>query len=224
MNYWLLAGIGVVILGFALRLNPLLVVAAAAGATGLAAGMAPLAIIAAFGKSFNDSRFVTIIYILLPVVGLLERYGLQQRARTVIGGIKGASVGRLLIAYMLFRQITSALGLISIAGPAQTVRPLVAPMAEAAAERDHGDIDNATRQKVKAFAAASDTIGLLFGEDLFVAIGSILLIIGFLKQNGIELAPFELSVWAIPSAIAAFAVHGLRLLLLDRALAKAPRR
>lgn len=218
MNYWLLAGIGVVILGFALRLNPLLVVAAAAGATGLAAGMAPFAIIAAFGKSFNESRFVTIIYILLPVVGLLERYGLQQRARTVIGGIRGASVGRLLIAYMAFRQATAALGLVSIAGPAQTVRPLVAPMAEAAAERDHGDIDHPTRQRVKAFAAATDTVGLLFGEDVFVAIGSILLIIGFLNQNGIELTPFQLSVWAIPSAIAAFTIHGVRLLLLDRSL------
>ena len=223
MNYWLLAGIGVVILGFTLRLNPLVVVAAAAAATGLAAGMAPLAIVAAFGKSFNDSRFVTIIYILLPVVGILERYGLQQRARMVIGGIKGASVGRLLIAYLLFRQATAALGLVSIAGPAQTVRPLVAPMAEAAAERDHGDIDHATRQKVKAFAAATDTIGLLFGEDIFVAIGSVLLIIGFLKQNGIELTPFQLSVWAIPSAVAAFAIHGLRLILLDRAL-KRPHR
>ncbi len=220
VNYWLLAGIGVVIIGFALRLNPLIVVAAAAATTGIAAGMAPLAIISAFGKSFNDSRFVTIIYILLPVVGLLERYGLQQRARTLISGIKGATVGRFLIVYMGFRQITAALGLISIAGPAQTVRPLVAPMAEAAAERDHGDIDHATRQKVKAFAAASDNIGLFFGEDLFVAIGSILLIIGFLKQNGIDLTPFELSVWAIPSALAAFAVHSVRLLLLDRSLAK----
>jgi len=218
VNYWLLAGIGVVILGFALRLNPLIVVAGAAAATGLAAGMAPLAIIAAFGKAFNESRLVTIVYILLPVIGLLERYGLQQRARGVIEGIRGASVGRLLIVYMAFRQISAALGLVSIAGPAQTVRPLVAPMAEAAAERDHGDIDHATRQKVKAFAAASDTIGLLFGEDVFVAIGSILLIIGFLKANGIELAPFQLSIWAIPSAIAAFLVHGLRLLLLDRSL------
>lgn len=220
MNYWLLAGIGVVILGFALRLNPLVVVAAAAGTTGLAAGMNPVAIVAAFGKSFNNSRFVTIIYILLPVVGILERYGLQQRARTLISGVRGASVGRLLIAYLAFRQATAALGLVSIAGPAQSVRPLVAPMAEAAAERDDPAIDHPSRQKVKAFAAATDTVGLLFGEDIFVAIGSILLIIGFLKQNGIELAPFQLSVWAIPSAVAAFAIHGVRLLLLDRALRK----
>lgn len=218
MNYWLLAGIGVVIVGFALRLNPLVVVAAAAAATGLAAGIAPIDIIAAFGKSFNDSRFVTIIYILLPVVGILERYGLQRRARTLIGGMRRASVGRLLILYMAFRQVTAALGLVSIAGPAQTVRPLVGPMAEAAAERDDPDIDRPTRQKVLAFAAATDTVALLFGEDVFVAIGSILLIIGFLKQNGIELTPFALSVWAIPSAIAAFAIHAVRLMLLDRAL------
>ncbi|OYY92011.1 MAG: hypothetical protein B7Y45_00515 [Sphingomonas sp. 28-66-16] len=218
MNYWLLIGILVVVIGFALRLNPLLVVAAAAGATGLAAGMAPLAIVAAFGKSFNDSRFVTIIYILLPVIGVLERYGLQERARTLIAGVRGASTGRLLIAYLLFRQATAALGLVSIAGHAQTVRPLVAPMAEAAAELAHGPLDPPTRERVKAFAAATDNVGVFFGEDIFVAIGSILLIIGFLKQNGIELAPFQLSVWAIPSAIAAFAIHGVRLLLLDRRL------
>ena len=220
MNYWLLMGILVVVIGFVLRLNPLLVVASAALATGIAAGMTPLSILAAFGKSFNESRFVTIIYILLPVIGVLERYGLQQRARALISSVKGASTGRLLIGYLLFRQVSAALGLVSIAGHAQTVRPLVAPMAEAAAELQLPDLDPPTRDRVKALAAATDNVGLFFAEDIFVAIGSILLIIGFLKQNGIELTPFELSVWAIPSAFAAFAIHGARLLLFDRWLAR----
>jgi uncharacterized membrane protein len=42
--------------GFALRLNPLLVVLLAALATGLAGGMDPLTLIAAFGRAFNDTR------------------------------------------------------------------------------------------------------------------------------------------------------------------------
>lgn len=48
-----LLGVAVVVLGFLLRLNPLLVVATAALATGLAAGFDLLAVVAAFGKAFN---------------------------------------------------------------------------------------------------------------------------------------------------------------------------
>lgn len=220
--YLVLSGIVIVVIGFMVRLNPLLVVALAALATGLAAGLSAIDVLAAFGKAFNASRFVTIIYILLPVIGLLERYGLQYRAREVIGRVQRATTGRLLIAYLLFRQLTSAMGLTSIAGHAQTVRPLVAPMAEAAAEAQHGPLSDPVRDRVRSFAAATDNVGLFFGEDIFLAIGSILLIIAFLRSNGIELTPLELSVWAIPTAIAAFVIHSTRLLLLDRSLQRKP--
>ena len=56
----------------------------------------------------------------------------------LIAGLRGATAGRLLICYMLFRQVTAACGLPSVAGQAQTVRPLVAPMAEAAAQVQSG--------------------------------------------------------------------------------------
>ena len=215
-----LSGIAIVVIGFLLRLNPLLVVAVAAFATGLAGGLGPVAVISAFGKAFNDNRFVTIIYLLLPVIGLLERYGLQQRARTLIGRLKGATTGRLLVAYLLFRQLTAALGLTSIAGHAQTVRPLVAPMAEAAVDKQCEDADDSARERAKSLAAATDNVGNFFGEDIFIAVGSILLMVGFLEQNGIRLAPLELAVWAIPTAILAFLIHGARLLLFDRRLGR----
>jgi uncharacterized membrane protein len=212
-----LSGIAIIVLGFMARLNPLLVVAIAALATGIAAGLDPVAVVSAFGKAFNDNRYVSVVWIVLPVIGLLERYGLQQRARTLIAGLKGATVGRLLIIYLIVRQIAAALGLTSIAGHAQTVRPLVAPMAEAAAEVQGGG-DAETREEVKAMAAATDNVGLFFGEDIFIAIASILLIKGTFETYGIILAPLELSVWAIPTAIAALLIHGARLILLDRRL------
>lgn len=215
-----LSGIAVIILGFLLRFNPLLVVTASALVTGLAAGLDPVAILAAFGHAFNETRYVTIIWIILPVIGLLERFGLQERARAVVAGLGRATAGRLLIAYLLFRQLTAAIGLTSIAGPAQTVRPLVAPMAEALAERQAGELDEAMRERVKALAAATDNVGLFFGEDIFLAIGSILLMKGLLQQFGIVLEPFQLSVWAIPSAVAAMLIHGFRLWWLDRRLAR----
>jgi uncharacterized membrane protein len=217
-HYLVLAGILIVVLGFALRLNPMLVVTVAALATGLISGKGLVEVISLFGKAFNDNRIIAIVWIVLPVIGLLERHGLQQRAAAVIRAMKAATVGRLLILYLLVRQGTAALGLTSIAGHPQTVRPLVAPMALAAAEQQHGPADSATEDKVKSYAAATDNVGLFFGEDIFIAIGSIILIQQTLAAYGYALAPLELAIWAIPTAIAAFLIHATRLLLLDRRL------
>ena len=217
-HYLVLAGIAIVVLGFALKLNPMLVVTVAAIATGLLGGMSLFDIVSLFGKGFNDSRLIAIVWIVLPVIGLLERYGLQQRAATVIRGIKAATVGRLLAIYLLFRQGTAAVGLISIAGHAQSVRPLVAPMALAAAEQQHGELDEAETERIKALASATDNVGVFFGEDIFIAIGSIVLIQQTLATYGYNLAPFELAIWASPTAIAAALIHGTRLLLFDRRL------
>lgn len=214
-----LSGVAVIALGFLLRFNPLLVIVVAALVTGLAAGLDPLAVLARFGHAFNETRYVTAIYMVLPVIGLLERAGLQARARSLVAGLKGLTVGRFLTGYLLFRQLSAALGLTAIAGPAQTVRPLVAPMAEAAAE-GRADVDP---ERVRALAAATDNVGLFFGEDIFIAIGSILLMKGVLDGYGIHIEPFHLSVWAIPTAIAAFLIHGFRLWLLDRRLTRPER-
>jgi uncharacterized membrane protein len=193
-------------------LNALLIVLGVILLAGLAGGLGLVGTIETLGRSFNDSRYVSVIWIVLPVIGLLERYGLKERAAGIISGLKGATTGRLLLGYLALRQVTAALGLISVAGQAQTVRPIVAPMAEAASGSD----DEAVREDMRAMAAATDNVGLFFGEDIFLAISSILLIRAFMAANGIELEPIQLSVWAIPTAIAAFLIHGARLLLLDR--------
>ena len=222
MNYWPLLGILLVVAGFALRMNPMLVVTASAIVTGLLGGMDLVEVIKTFGKAFNDNRIIAIVWIVLPVIGLLERHGLQQRAATLIRGFKNATTGRLLILYLIYRQITAAIGLHSTAGHPQTVRPLVAPMALAAAEKQHGKLEEETAEKVKAYSAATDNVGLFFGEDIFFAIGSIVLIQQVLATYGYNLAPLHLAVWAIPTAILAFLIHGFRLLRLDRKLAKSP--
>jgi len=211
-----LLGIAVVVLGFAVRANPLLVIATAALVTGLAAGFEPLAVIAGFGKAFNDSRYVSLVFLVLPVIGLLERYGLQERARMLIARLSAATPGRLLLAYLALRQGFASVGLTAIGGHAQMVRPLIAPMAEAAGERMAGGLDETARARIRAFAASADNVGAFFGEDIFVAVSSILLIKGFLQQSGVIVQPLDLSLWAIPTALLALIIHGARLLLLDR--------
>jgi uncharacterized membrane protein len=225
-----LLGIAVVVLGFIARINPLLVILLAAIVTGVMAAVAPgvdaraliragIDTLAAFGDAFNDNRYFHITWLVLPVIGLLERAGLQERARLLIAGVRAATAGRLLISYMIVRQITAALGLTSLGGHPQMVRPLVAPMAEGAAEvQAGGDLPDRLRFRIRSMSAATDNVGLFFGEDIFIAIGSIVLMVGFLEQAGIIVEPLQMSVWAIPTAIAAFAIHGTRLLLFDRAV------
>ena len=226
---WVLLGVGVLVLGFVLRLNPLVVIVIAALVTGLMAALGPgvgvaelwavaVATLEAFGKAFNDSRYFHITWLILPVIGVLERAGLQERARMLIARVKAATAGRLLLVYLFVRQATSALGLTSLGGHPQMVRPLVAPMAEGAAEAEYGPLPDKARFRIRGMSAATDNIGLFFGEDIFIAIGSIVLMVGFLEQAGIKVEALEVSLWAIPTAIVAFAVHGARLWLFDRAI------
>lgn len=219
-EYLVLSGILVVVVGFALKLNPLFVVTVAALITGLLAELGLYEVISAFGAAFNDNRYISVTWIILPVIGLLERYGLQQRARAVIETVRGATMGKLLVVYLLFRQVTAAIGMKDVGGHPQAVRPLVAPMAEAAAEKSHGELPEDERQKVLAMSAATDNVGLFFGEDIFFAIASILLIQGVFESAGYPLTPLQLSVWAIPTAICAFFIHGSRILAFDRRLGR----
>lgn len=212
-----LLGVLIVIIGFAIRANPLLVVTVAGIVTGLLGGLSPVKILDAFGSGFAGSRSVTLFVLTLPVIGLVERYGLQHQARRLIGRLASLTTGRLLAVYLLVRQLTAAVGLQAVGGPAQAVRPLIHPMAEGAAELRHGPLPSTAIEKIKGYSASADTVGLFFGEDIFVAVGSILLITGFVDAAyGLKLNPVQIALWAIPTAVCALIIHGTRMLLLDR--------
>lgn len=214
-----LIGVLLVVIGFALRLNPLVVVTVAGIVTGFLGGLNPLEILNAFGTGFASTRSVTLFIVVLPVIGLIERYGLQEQSRRLISRLSVLTTGRLLFLYQVIRQVTAALGLNAIGGPAQAVRPLIFPMAEGAAQRRHGTLPERVTEKIKGYAASADTVGVFFGEDIFVAIGSILLITGFVDSSyGLKLDALHVALWAIPTAICAFFIHGARLLYLDRSL------
>lgn len=218
MNYWPLLGVALIALGFVLRFNPVLVVVAAALASGLLSGMPIPDLLALLGTSFASSRILLIIILTLPAIGLLERAGLREHAQQWMARMRGMTLARLLIGYLLGRQLLSMIGLQSVAGPAQTVRPLLAPMAEAAAERIDPALPEDERDRLRALAAATDNVGLFFGEDVFIALGAVLLIQGFYDQHGIALTPLSIALWALPTAIAAFVIHSVRIVLYQRSL------
>jgi len=221
VSLWPLVGIAVIVLGFALRINPMLVVVGATVVTGLLAHMQVGAILAQIGTGFVKTRNLPLIIILpLAVVGLLERYGLREQAQKWIGGVKAATPGRLLICYLAVRELSAALGLVSLGGHAQMVRPLIAPMAEGAATNKYGLLPHAVRYRIRAFAAATDNVGLFFGEDIFVAFGGIMLMHTLLADMKVQTSLFALAYWGIPTALAAFLIHAIRLYRLDAYVAR----
>ncbi|WP_240655678.1 DUF969 domain-containing protein [Paraburkholderia phosphatilytica] len=219
VSLWPLIGVAVIIAGFLLRFNPMLIVAVAAIVTGFAAHFPLDRILAAIGSGFIKTRNIPLIILLpLAVIGLLERHGLRERAQMWIASIKAATAGRLLIVYLLVRELTAAVGLTGLGGHPQMVRPLLAPMAEGATETRFGKLTDAVRYKLRAYAASADNVGLFFGEDIFVAFGAIVLMVTFLKEAGITVQPMHVAVWGMPTALCAFLVHGFRMWLLDRKL------
>ena len=206
-----LIGILLIVVGFSLRLNTLLVVLAAGIATGLAAGFSLHEILTMVGKYFVDSRTMTLPLLLMyPVVGLLERHGLKERAETLIRRTKAATAGRVVLLYTAVRQISISLG-VNIGGHAGMVRPLVAPMAEAAARAKHGELPQVSVERIRAHAAAGENIGNFFGEDIFVAVGAILLMKGFFDAQGIPVSVWAMALWGIPTAFIAFAAMAWRM-------------
>jgi uncharacterized membrane protein len=219
LHYLPLLGVLVVVAGFALRFNPVPVVVVAGIVSGLAAGKSIGTILALLGTSFVSERALLLFVLTLPAIGVLERAGLREHARNWIASLRSLTFPRLLIAYLGLRQILSMLGLTSVAGQAQTVRPLLAPMAEGAAEKRGSPLSPEERNDVRAFSAATDNIGLFFGEDVFIALGAVLLIQGFYTQHGIELQPLQIALWALPTAVAAFIIHAIRTVLFARRIA-----
>lgn len=218
INYWPLLGVLVVVIGFALRLNPMLVVVAAGVTSGFAAGMSLPDQLSLLGESFITSRTLLLFVLTLPTIGLLERAGLREHVQAWIAALRWMTLSHLLIAYLGLRQVLSMFGLIDLGGHAQTVRPLLAPMAEAAAIREQPALSEPQRDAVKALAASSENVARFFGEDVFIAFGAVLLIQSFLAKNGIALEQITIARWALPTAVAAFIIHAVRIVLFQRRL------
>lgn len=204
-------GVAVLIVGMALRVNPLAVVLTSALTTGWLAGFTPLALLALIGENFRDKRFLMVFLLVLPLVATLESLGLREYLKRVMAARRNTTLVSVLSSYFLMRQIASACGLTSLGGHPQSVRPLLVPLAESAAIQRWGVLKKAQLEKLKAFCAGTDNIALFFGEDVFLAFGAVLLIQATLKDYGINAEALNISLWAIPTAILAAVIHLIRI-------------
>lgn len=198
---WELLGLSILVLGIALRLHTLAVVLVATLVIGLGSGLSWNALVELLGKLFIDGRFMTLpVILMLPVIGLLERHGLEERAALLLRRAGGATTGRILWLYQAARGVTSMFGL-NVGGHASMVRPMLAPMAEGAAHAREGSVSPARSREIRAHAAASENVGNFFSDDVFVQVGPVLLIQGVLASAMVEVSARRIALWGLPVAL-----------------------
>ena len=212
----ILSGILVMVIGLMLRFNALLVVIAAGFVTGLSAGLSINEIVGAIGEAFVKNRYMSLFALVLPVIGIMERHGLRERAEILIGKIQAATAGRIFMIYLFVRQVTVSLG-ISMSGLVAMVRPLISPMSEAAVAQGR-PISQSTLDKIRGVAASTDNIGNFFGQNLFLAAGGLLLIKGVMEQLGYNVELTDMVLYGVPTAICAYIVSIIRFFIFDKTI------
>lgn len=213
-----LIGVVIVIIGFALKLDTIATVVLAGLATGLVAGIPVGELLELLGSKFLSNRLATMFVLTLPVIGLCERYGLKEKAVDFINKIKAATAGRIAILYQAIRVISSALSL-RIGGHPQFVRPLINPMAQAAAKAKYDAVDERTEDEIKGMVALAENSGNFYGQNVFMASSGTLLIASTLAEQGFaEATALEVAKWSIPIAIASFLVSVLYFSMFDNKL------
>lgn len=214
-----LLGILIVVVGFVLKLDSILIIMVAAIVTALVAGMDPVVFLETLGSSFVSNRSMCVFVMVMLVTGTLERNGLKQAAANLMGKFKNASAGVVIAIYGIFRLIFGAFN-VSFGGVAGFVRPIVMPMAIAAVEKDGKKIDEDYAENLKGMASGMENIAWFFGQVLFVGTSGMILVQSTLADLGYKVELVDLMKVQIPVAIIAVAVAIVYYYLKDRRLAK----
>lgn len=212
-----LIGVLIVILGFALKLDTLATVVVAGIATGLVSGMSVMEILETLGNAFITNRTATLFVLTLPVIGLCERNGLKDKAVDLIKMMKNATTGRLIAVWQTVRTLASAFSL-RIGGHAQFIRPLINPMAQAAAVAQYGAIDEKSEDDIKGLCAGSENYGNFFAQNCFMGSSGTLLIVSTLNEQGYAVDALQIAGKSVPIAVVSVVVGIVYALLFDQML------
>lgn len=214
-----LIGILIVIVGFTLKLDSILIILSAAIATAIVGGLGVDGLLTTLGSTFIANRSMAIFILIMLVTGTLERNGLKQAAAKLIGKIKNPTSGKVVAAYGVMRGIFGAFN-VSFGGVAGFVRPIIMPMATGAIEAT-GETPNEDHvEEIKGMASAMENIAWFFCQVLFVGGSGGLLIQSTLAGLGYEVELVDLAKQAIPSAVVAIGISIIYFILKDKKLRK----
>ena len=214
-----LVGVFIVIIGFALKLDAILIIMSAAVITALAGGLGLEKMLTTLGSSFVNNRAMAIFILIMLVIGTLERNGLKEAAAKLISKVKGSSPGMVIGAYGIMRAVFGAFN-VSFGGVAGFVRPVVMPMMEGAIESQNKKPDEKHVESLKGMAAGMENVSWFFCQVLFIGGAGGLLVQGTLRDLGITVDLPALAFAEIPIAIVAVLFTIIVYFIRDRGMMK----
>lgn len=194
-DFFILIGVAIIILGFALKIDTIFTVVLAGIVTGIIAKMGVNDILTTLGQAFVTNRYMTIFVLSLPVIGMLEKNGLKQVAVDKISKIKAASQGRILSLYLFIRTLAAAGGL-RLQGHVLFIRPLILPISEGAAKNKYKNLKEEDIERIRGLSGAVENFGNFFGQNAFIASSGILLIVGTFDEQGVDVSTAAVSGWS----------------------------
>lgn len=200
-----LLGILIVIIGFALKKDSILIILSAAVVTALVGGLGITGLLETLGKSFVSNRSMAIFILIMLVTGTLERNGLKEAAANLIGRVKGASPGKIIGAYGIMRGIFAAFN-VSFGGVAGFVRPIIMPMTTGAIEASGKEVNEDYLEEIKGMSSGMENIAWFFCQVLFVGGAGGLLVQSTLASLGYTVELIDLVKVEIPVGIFAVLV------------------
>lgn len=218
-NILSLIGVLIVIVGFALRLDSILIVVVAMIVTALVSGLGIETMLEALGSSFVANRGMAIFIIIMLATGTLERNGLKESAARMIKKFKRVNTSAILMIYGVFRTVFAAFN-VSFGGVAGFVRPIVYPMMEGAVESKGLPDNEEYFEDLKGMSSAMENITWFFGQNLFIGGAGALLVQSTLKSLGYDVSLVRLMVVEIPVALVALVVACIYFHFKDKRLMK----
>ena len=204
-----LLGVLIVIVGFALKLDSILIIFLALIATGIVGGLGVGGLLETIGTNFVANRSMAIFIMILLVTGTLERNGLREAAANLIRKVKSATAGKLVAVYGMLNALFGAFN-VSFGGVAGFIRPVLLPMIE-------GAISN---KEAKGLAVAMQNFTWFFFQVLFVGGAGGILVQTTLAGLGYEVELIDLAAAEIPVALVALVVSCAFVILKDNKLMK----
>ena len=214
-----LSGILIVILGFALKLDSILIIFVSALVTALVSGMGPEGLLVAFGKTFVANRSMAIFIMIFLVTGTLERNGLREAAASLINKVCGVAPGTLICIYGIMRAFFAAFN-VGFGGVAGFVRPVLLPMIEGAVSTAGMELHEDYLDELKGMSSAMENITWFFFQVLFIGGAGGLLVQNTLAPLGYHVELIDLVKVEIPIAFITLAVACIYFTFRDKALRK----
>ena len=214
-----LLGVLVVIVGFALKLEPIAIIFVSAAVTAVC-GQIPLTeLLETVGSTFVANRTQLITLILMILTGTLERNGLKEAGAELIRQLQGLSTGMLMAVWGIAHEFFIIFK-IPIGSVPAYVLPILMPMTVGIVESNGRAVAEEHEECMKALYGMHYNVGNFFGQCCFAANASVLLIQSTQANIGYEVHVMQIVQVQIPVAAFAMLMAAVYTIVVDTRMSK----